>query len=299
MAEEDDVITAVDIPVVEISGIGMILPIRIPQEREAPGVADALVPDGALTEAPDGAAHSGREEPESASGPTEDGPAASVGKRHLWWIGALIAVWAVLAVVDVGLFHGSLGLAPSAASHVPGTPRASATSAASRSAAAPTPRATGSSPSRAATKVLAPVSAVAFGPTGTGSGDNAPLAENAIDGSMATDWTSDWYQTAEFGDLETGTGLLIDMGRPVTISSVDLDLGSASGADLELLAGNAPDQSAMTVRATATDVGGTVSLSLRKAKRARYLLVWFTLLPPDSQGTYQATVYNVAINGTG
>jgi hypothetical protein len=31
--------------------------------------------------------------------------------------------------------------------------------------------------------------------------------------------------------------------------------------------------------------------------RARYVLIWFTLLPPDSAGTFQAVVYNVTISG--
>ena len=32
---------------------------------------------------------------------------------------------------------------------------------------------------------------------------------------------------------------------------------------------------------------------------ARYVLVWFTQLPPDSTGTYQADVYNVSVSGAG
>ena len=31
--------------------------------------------------------------------------------------------------------------------------------------------------------------------------------------------------------------------------------------------------------------------------RVRYLLIWFTALPPDSDGTYRAAVYNVALQG--
>ena len=31
--------------------------------------------------------------------------------------------------------------------------------------------------------------------------------------------------------------------------------------------------------------------------RVRYLLIWFTALPPDSDGTYQAAVYNVDLQG--
>ena len=39
-------------------------------------------------------------------------------------------------------------------------------------------------------------------------------------------------------------------------------------------------------------------LRLSRPKRARYLLIWFTLLPPDSAGTFQVSVYNLVIMGT-
>ena len=42
---------------------------------------------------------------------------------------------------------------------------------------------------------------------------------------------------------------------------------------------------------------GTLRLKLARPERARYLLVWFTLLPPDSTGTFQASVYNIKIVG--
>ena len=31
--------------------------------------------------------------------------------------------------------------------------------------------------------------------------------------------------------------------------------------------------------------------------KARYLLLWFTQLPPDSSGTFQAIVYDVRLRG--
>ena len=45
-------------------------------------------------------------------------------------------------------------------------------------------------------------------------------AYRAIDASRATAWRTDWYTTARFGNLYPGTGLLLDMGHPVTITGV-------------------------------------------------------------------------------
>ncbi len=89
-------------------------------------------------------------------------------------------------------------------------------------------------------RALAPVSAVAFGPGGPGQGDNPQRAGLAIDGSRRTAWRSDWYTTAEFGNLESGTGLLVDMGRRVTVTAAQITLGGLPGASLQLRAGNVP-----------------------------------------------------------
>jgi cytoskeletal protein RodZ len=144
---------------------------------------------------------------------------------------------------------------------------------------------------------LAPASASAFGPTG-GQGDNAAEAPLAIDSSTATAWHTDWYTTAHFSGEQAGTGLLLDMGKPVTVSSVTLILGSTPGADLQLRAGNAATPGALTPVARATDASGTVRMGLASPRTARYLLIWFTKLPPDSAGTYQAYVYNVTVMGS-
>ena len=57
----------------------------------------------------------------------------------------------------------------------------------------------------------------ALGPHGQG--DDPGHVRLAIDGSSGTAWHTDWYTTAHFGNLYSGTGLLVDMGRPVTITA--------------------------------------------------------------------------------
>lgn len=155
------------------------------------------------------------------------------------------------------------------------------------------------SPSSSATPhVLNPVSASAFGPDGIGSGDNPSDAPEAIDASTATAWRSQWYASAEFGSLKNGTGLLVDMGSPVRVTSVSILMSKATGASLKLYTGSEPVLAGDRVQASVSDVGGEVDLALARPERARYLLIWFTLLPPDSAGTYQAVIYNIEVRGT-
>jgi cytoskeletal protein RodZ len=156
------------------------------------------------------------------------------------------------------------------------------------------------SPSPSATPapaVLTPVSAAAFGPGGTSTGDNPSQAAQAIDGSTSTFWPTNWYATDAFAGLQSGTGLLIDLGRTETIDSVQLTLGGTPGADLEMRVGNTPALADLTTVASASDAGGTVPLRPTTPAQGRYVLIWFTQLPPDSSGTFQADVYNVSVQG--
>ena len=137
--------------------------------------------------------------------------------------------------------------------------------------------------------------AMAFGPAGTADGDNPQGAQFAITSGSPSPWQTDWYASPAFGMLKSGTGLLLDMGQTVTITSTRIDLSPFRGADLQVRLGGTPSD--LRAAAHADDVGGTVRLILASPQRARYVLIWFTLLPPDGAGTYQESVYRIVVNG--
>ena len=157
---------------------------------------------------------------------------------------------------------------------------------------------TAHAPATATARALKPVRAMSFDPYSTGQGENAQLAPLAIDANPATAWHTDWYASARFGSLKPGTGLLLDMGRRVTITGARLTLGSAPGADLQLRVGDvAASLTDLPAVARATDAGGRVHLRLIKPAHGRYVLIWFTKLPPDTSGTFQVSVYKVRLDG--
>lgn len=227
-------------------------------------------------------------------------PRPAGGARRVRWPIALALVWAVLAATDLVFFHSGITSTRASAAKPAATRGVTAHRHAGASAPPhPAPTAThASARPTAPAQALVPVSASAVGPAGSGPGNNPQLAPRAIDASTATAWLTDWYRTARFGALQPGTGLLIDMGHRVRITSAQIILGSTRGADLRLLTGNTPAQAAMRHQASAKDAGGTLQLNLARPQRARYVLIWFTLLPPDSAGTFQASVYNVRLEGT-
>jgi cytoskeletal protein RodZ len=177
------------------------------------------------------------------------------------------------------------------------SPAPSITPSVQASVAQSSPAATPSASPVAAVQALTPARVTAFGPAGTADGDDPQRASFAISGQAATPWYSDWYATPDFGHLQAGTGLLVDMGHTVTISSVRLSLGGRAGATLQLRAGRRPVLADLRTVATSAGAGSTVELTLTTPAHARYLLIWFIKLPPDNTGTYQASLYAIKVQG--
>jgi len=241
-------------------------------------------------------------------------PPARQGRRR-WMAG----IGVLVVLVAAGVVGGYIFASPSPATNTPagqqansgagsqlGTGNAGGTSSAAAAPSAPAaPKATKAPKAKKASRPAAPVPirplpiamAKAFGPDGLADGDNPQSAAFAITRHSPLPWRSQWYATADFGLLKHGTGLLLDMGRRVTISSVRIYLDPYRGANLQLRVGNTATTGGLKTVARASDVGGTVDLRLREPARGRYLLIWFTLLPPNGAGQFQASVYRVVVNG--
>ena len=229
-------------------------------------------------------------------------------RRRVRWT-AFLAVL-VLAVLGFAgyKFASGVGASPhtTAAGHGPSpaggptNPPASASAVQGSSAQSSTSQAPTSPPpsvTPVAVQALAPASVAAFGPAGRADGDNPQNAAFALAGNAARPWYSQWYATPRFGALKNGTGLLLDMGRTVTVSSVRVSLGSRSGAVIQLRAGSRPVPAWLPRVATAVNTGGTVQLRPAAPVQVRYVLIWFTKLPPDHAGHYQAAVYRITVQG--
>jgi len=138
---------------------------------------------------------------------------------------------------------------------------------------------------------------MAFGPNGLADGDDSSDAGNVISGDSSQPWQTQWYSTANFGMLKHGTGILLDLGSQVTVTTVSIDLSQSQGTDLQLRVGNSEAMQSLTVAATANGVSGATKLTLQHPVAARYLLIWITQLPPDGQGHFRETISHVAVTG--
>jgi serine/threonine protein kinase len=220
----------------------------------------------------------------------QDGVAGAGGSRRGRGRVAAVAVLAVVVVV---------GLSAAAVKFLdkPGSGRPTGTSSSSASHHV-----------TAQTQVLVPTGAAGFDALRTPAEDpgdeNSSLAVNLLNGSKAG-WTTDWYGSAEFGGFKTGTGLILDMGKPIRITTVQIQFGSVPGANVQLKVGSSDTRSAanedsMTTVATANNASGLENFTIAKPVTGRYLVVWFTQLPPEAHthGRYQAQIFTIIIRGT-
>lgn len=214
-------------------------------------------------------------------------------RRPNWTVALVVVLLAAAAVLAYNFADSSSGGKPrlSASGHHGTRPRSHTSS------APPSPTPSASASSTPAYAPLTPASAVAFGPGGIGHGDNPGMASLALDGSGTAGWQTDWYGTPTFAGLQSGTGLLLDMGKSVTVGSVRLTLASAPGATVQLRVGDTPALADLPPVDQAINASGTLRLSPSSPASGRYVLIWFTRLPPDSSGTYQETVSHVSVAG--
>jgi hypothetical protein len=145
--------------------------------------------------------------------------------------------------------------------------------------------------------------------SGPGNTEDPSRASLAIDGNPSTAWaTSYYFGKPNFGGLKPGAGLILNMGRPVKLSQVEVLFGTG-GTSASIYVGN---NGALTKAAfsTFTKVGSESSASgdykfdVSSSATGQYVVVWLTNLPPSlpSSGnpanTYQGLIYEVTVRGT-
>jgi hypothetical protein len=215
------------------------------------------------------------------------------GADRMWTLA--LAGLAVVFVLLAGYDLISAGFLSSPSPSPTTSPKATASSTRPTASASSSPTASSSAMRTDPAVALTVANATAFGPDGTSDGDNPGMASRVLRGGGA--WDSSWYATAEFGHMQSGTGILLDMGHAVTVNSVGLVLGSAAGADVQVRVGDSADLDSMSTAASTSNAHGTVRLPLNAPASARYVLIWFTRLPAKSPGKYQVSLYKATVDG--
>lgn len=162
--------------------------------------------------------------------------------------------------------------------------------------------------------IIRPVSAGGFDalaqPGADPGNENSKDAPNVLNGNPAG-WSTQQYvghssgPSPTFGNTKPGTGLILDLGHPVRVSSVTVKFGSQPGASVQIKAGSSSALTsanlyAMKTLDSATNVSGTNIFTVRHPVAYRYLVIWFTQLPQmaTNPGQYMAQIYSVVVRGS-
>jgi hypothetical protein len=246
--------------------------------------ASGTAPTGGYGYPPDGGA--GRYLPPTAA-PRTRGRGRKPPAEHSPAARAIVSVVIVLVLVAIGMAAWSV----SRSLH--------------RSAAPAPSRPNSSSPAAVAAKVLKPVSASVYNPLGTSGDDDPGQTQNAIDGSAGTAWHTSYYFSPVFGNLKTGTGLILDMGRPVRLSQLVVRFGGTCCSHVDIGIGNSStaDQATLdtfTELQSSATAAGTTTFNVTKQATGRYVLIWITRLPPlagSNPVRYETLIYDVIVHG--
>jgi serine/threonine protein kinase len=182
------------------------------------------------------------------------------------------------------------------------------------------PTAGGAQPSTSASAaaggaVLKPSSVSTFNIYGSppGNTENQVSAAGAIDNSLSTAWSTSYYfNHPNFGGLKPGTGLLIDMGKEVRLSQVEVLFASKGSTTASIYLGNNPAMSNtalsnFTLVSPSASASGDHKYQVNSQVTGRYVLIWLTSLPPlqktpagqsPSNTYYEGQVYNVVVRGS-
>ncbi len=146
--------------------------------------------------------------------------------------------------------------------------------------------------------------AQSYNPLGDGP-EGTESVGKSIDGDPNTSWTTGWY-VDQLGpnrpSLKSGTGLLIDLGSPQLVSSVNVQFaGGEQAAELRVptpaAAANPMQARPEGFTVVGKKSGPNVEYTLDNPVTTRYLLIWLTSLTKDADGRFRGHVAEVKVTG--
>lgn len=165
----------------------------------------------------------------------------------------------------------------------------------------PTPTPSSSQDQQAQVQQIAPSGAaglLAF-PNNSLSPEHTSDQQKAIDDNPGTAWVGQHFNGADFGGLRKGTGVRVDLGKQVTVASVQVNVGQmARPGRMQIRVGNSESPYDATLVATQSSPNGIVNVKLPKPAAGRYVFVWYTKLPFDGSN-YMAHLNEIRVFGRG
>ncbi|AQS68681.1 protein kinase family protein [Streptomyces pactum] len=149
----------------------------------------------------------------------------------------------------------------------------------------------------AAGKPVPIVDARDFDPFGDQS-EKPSEVKNVYDDSASTYWQTDYYFSSDFGRLKSGVGVIVDLGKVQQVGKVTVSFVGSTSVELHSPSTEATAEptSFDAFRKVAEGSGTTVELEPGKALRSRYLLVWLTDLPMQTDGKWRGRLADIKVS---
>jgi eukaryotic-like serine/threonine-protein kinase len=133
-----------------------------------------------------------------------------------------------------------------------------------------------------------------------GDGQETGTEEQAIDSNpTGTAWSTEHYDSSDFGGLKNGAGLVLDAGSSVPAKSMVIrSLTPGYDAQIYEVNGSAPSELSGWGRPVATiSDGGENETARLPGRSAKAFLIWITEAPPasDDPGRYQMEISDVRL----
>lgn len=124
-----------------------------------------------------------------------------------------------------------------------------------------------------------------------GDGRERPGAlTNAYDDDPSTVWETERYDSATFGGIKPGVGLLVDLGEPTAVAKVELAVEAPDTVfELRLADTASAELAGYRVVATGRSSGEGLVLTPPAGTTARFYLLWITSLP-EVDGRFTAGI---------
>lgn len=199
---------------------------------------------------------------------------------HHWLRVAIIAA-SLVALVAVGLTAWQL----LAGSGTPAGPDAPGSSSPATTATPPEP------------VEIEGISGIDFDPLGDPPTESRDIADLAVDGDPTTSWRTSTYkqQLGPPTNYKAGVGYVVDLKTSYAVSSVDLTFDRPGTAVQVFVLPDGP--AAAPTDPPAADAAAGTRATIPVTGTGRYVLLWFTALPPTDDGSFRTNLAEVSVSG--
>ncbi|MFE1438387.1 protein kinase family protein [Streptomyces sp. NPDC058739] len=136
-----------------------------------------------------------------------------------------------------------------------------------------------------------------YDPFGSDRSEKPESISKVYDSEPGSYWETDYYLGSRFGNLKSGVGVILDLGKVQEVGKVSVTFQGNTSVELRTANGDAEPTSFEGFTKVADGTGTTVDLEPGKALKSRYLLVWLTELPTQSNGQIRGRVVDIKVTG--